>query len=187
MATMAKPSPNAGQPDGQKAQSDRAALMLVGVFALLGLFVFSLPTVIVLFIGMLPSLVAIIIDRSEERYAAISVTSMNFCGVFPSILELWTNDHTIAAASNTVTDVFSLAVMFGAAAFGWMIYSSVPPVIAQFLAQLAQRRVNILQAQQRKIVDEWGPSVAGDHTVSTDEQSDADDDGDGDGDGKNDE
>lgn len=159
---------NSKQTDGRKAQSDRALGLLIALSVFLALLVFSLPTVIVLFIGMLPSVVAAIIDRSDERHFAYSVAAFNFCGVFPFMLEMWTGEHSISAASNTITDVFTLVVMYGAAAFGWMVYQSVPPVIAQFLATIAQRRVNTLRAQQRKIVDEWGPGVAGEPDTEDD-------------------
>jgi hypothetical protein len=171
------------QTERRKAQSERAALLLAGLFGFLGVVIISPPTIMVLFIGMLPSMVAAIIDRSDERYFAYSVAAFNFCGVFPFILELWLGPHTIAAATDTITDVFTLVIMYGAAAFGWVVYQTVPPVIAQVLASLAQRRINTLRAQQRKIVEEWGPGVSGepeDETASTDQATADADDEDGD-------
>lgn len=121
---------------------------------------FIKATVIMLICGMLPTFVAFIIDRDRERYATFCVASMNFCGVFPYLLDLWLGDHTIVAAVNSLTNVFTLFVVFGAAAFGWIMFSSVPPVISSFLSVIAQRRVTILRADQRKLIDEWGEAVA---------------------------
>ncbi len=138
----------------------RPMLVIWVSIAVVGMLVFSLPTVMLLLVGMLPTLGAYIVDRTKEKYATFSVASMNFCGVFPYMMDLWINAHTIRAASNMLTDVFILVIMYGSAAFGWIIFSTVPPVITSFLAVLAQRRVAALRAQQRSLIEEWGEMVA---------------------------
>jgi len=129
----------------------------VGVVALL---VLALPTVFVAFFGMAPTLVAFIVDRSREKYATLSVAGLNGCGVFPYLLDLWTGSHTINQAISIMTDPFSLIIMYGAAGFGWMMFITVPPVVTSFLGVMAQKKVSSLRAQQRKLIEEWGESVA---------------------------
>jgi len=121
--------------------------------------VISAPTVFVVGIGMLPTLVAYLIDRSQQKYATFCVGGLNTCGVFPYLLKIWTDTHSIDAAIDIITDVFSLSVMFAAAGFGWMLFLSIPPVISAFLNVLAERRVQVLREVQRKIIEEWGNSV----------------------------
>ncbi len=125
-----------------------------------GLLIFLLPTMIVFGFGMIPSLAAYIVDRSEEKYATFCVSSMNFCGVFPYLLELWLNTHTIYAATTILANVFALVVMLGAAAGGWLIYTTVPPFISSFLSVIAQQRVNALRSTQKSLIEEWGQAVA---------------------------
>jgi len=127
---------------------------------MVGLLIFALPTVFLFFFGMLPTFVAYIVDRAREKYATFCVASMNFCGVYPYLMELWVESHTIIAATNIMADVFALVIIYGAAAFGWVIYTSVPPVVSSFLSVMAQQRVNTLRAQQRKLIEEWGEAVA---------------------------
>ena len=122
--------------------------------------IISMPTVIVLSLGMLPTMVARLIDRTEEHFASFCVGGLNMCGVFPYVLKLWTKNHTIGAATEMTCDVFVLATMYAAAGFGWLVYLSIPPVISAFLSVIAQRRMASLRSLQREIVDEWGPSVA---------------------------
>ncbi len=138
----------------------RATLVLWVSVAMVVLLIFSLPTVIVFIFGMLPSFAAYIIDRSKEKYATFCVASMNFCGVFPYLMDLWLGTHSIYEATNIMADVFALMIMFGSAAIGWIIYSSMPPVISSFISVIAQQRVNALRAQQRKLIEEWGEAVA---------------------------
>ena len=85
---------------------------------------------------------------------------MNFCGLFPYLMDLWMGAHTLKAAGAMVTDVFTLLVVYGAAAFGWIIYITIPPVVSTFLTVMAQRRVAQLRTLQRQIIEEWGEGVA---------------------------
>lgn len=144
-----------------KSQSKSRAMMVIWVsVAVGGLLIISLPTVMVFFFGMLPTIVAWIVDRSKEKYATFCVMGMNLSGVFPSLLDLWSGSHTIAGASEILTDVFSLVVMYGSASFGWMLYTAMPPMVASVLNVMAQRKVSLLRAQQRKLIEEWGEAVS---------------------------
>ncbi len=138
----------------------RASTVLWVSIVVMGLLIFSLPTVIVFVFGMIPSMAAYVVDRTKEKYATFCVASMNFCGVFPYLMNLWFETHTMYAAMNILADVFALAVMLGGAASGWIIYTTVPPVISSFLSVIAQQRVNALRSEQRKLIEEWGQKVA---------------------------
>ncbi len=143
------------------ASNRRRTTMVMWVsIIVVGFLIFALPTVIVFSFGMLPSLAAYVADRSKEKYAMFCVASMNFCGVFPYLMDLWFDGHTIYAATNIMADVFALVVMFGSATVGWIIYSVVPPVISSFLSVIAQQRVSALRTQQKKLIEEWGEAVA---------------------------
>lgn len=149
------PPPRPQTPRQRKATATLwAGLIAVFLIAIL------LPTVMILFFGMMPTIVALIIDRTQQKYASICVGAMNFCGVFPYLMKIWTGTHSINAAADILTNVFALVVMYGTAGFGWMIFSGVPPVIHAFLAVVDQRRVATLRASQRKIIEEWGEAVA---------------------------
>jgi len=130
------------------------------LLCLVALLVISLPTVLLLLFGMLPTIVAWVIDRSQQKYATFCVCGMNFSGVFPFLSDVWFKDHSTDAAVRILTNVFDLMVIYGAAAFGWMMFIAVPPVITQFISAMLQRRVQVLRAQQQTIVEEWGEGVS---------------------------
>ena len=75
-------------------------------------------------------------------------------------MKLWAGKHTTSAATEIISDVLSLLVMYAAAGFGWIIFLAIPPVVATFLSVVAQTRVKTLRASQQEIVNEWGPEVA---------------------------
>lgn len=129
-----------------------AALLIIPV---------SIPSLTLLFFGMLPTMAAALVDRGPHRYAWLSVGGLNFAGVAPYLMELWFKGHTLERAVNALTDVLALLVIFGSAAFGWLLYMVMPPVVGAFLQVAAQRRITVLRGNQRKLVEQWGPDVVG--------------------------
>ena len=119
---------------------------------------FSPSSLLIFSLGMIPSLVAFFIDRTDHKYAVYCVSGLNFCGTLPFLLKL-TADHSLSAAMEIMGDVFTLAIIFAAAGFGWMLFLSIPPVITSFLTVLAEARVKTLKTIQQRIVDEWGSRV----------------------------
>ena len=128
------------------------------VFALL--LIVSLPTVLLLFFGMLPAIVAYVVDPSRNKTSTICVGAMNFAGVFPYLLSLWTGIHSIDVALGILTDIFALMVMYSAAAAGWMVFMAVPPVVGVLMSGMDRRRIAALRARQKRAVKEWGKGVA---------------------------
>ena len=94
-------------------------LIWAGLFIATLLFI-SPATVMLLFFGLLPSFVALITDRSDGKYAMFCVLGLNFSGLFPFLANLWFKTDSIDAATNILTDVFSLFIIYGAAGFGVM-------------------------------------------------------------------
>ena len=137
----------------------RRKLTYGGIFFALMIIV-SLPTVILLCVGMLPTFVAVLIDRTDQKFAASSVGGLNFGGVFPYILPLWLEDHSVDAAVNSISDIFSLMVMYSGAGFGWLIFLAIPPVITAFITVIDETNLKQLKVVQRQIVDEWGDDIA---------------------------
>jgi len=134
---------------------------ILGVGVVLVLFTaFSLPSLIVFAVGLLPTGVAYIIDNNDQKTGTFCVGGMNICGVFPYAMKLWTDNHSVSAATDIVSDVFTLLIMYAAAGFGWMMFLAIPPVVASFLSVMAQSRVKVLRATQQDIMEEWGPEVA---------------------------
>ena len=124
------------------------------------LLIFSLPTVLLLLFGMLPAIVAYIIDPSKHKTSTICVGAMNFAGVFPYLLGLWTGIHSIDVALGILTDVLALMVMYSAATAGWMVFVAVPPVVGVLLNVMDGRRIEALRARQKRTLKEWGQDVA---------------------------
>ncbi|MBF0356143.1 MAG: acyl-CoA synthetase [Alphaproteobacteria bacterium] len=124
------------------------------------LFFFFLPTWVFLFLSMLPSVVAFVVDRTPYRYAWVSVAGLNLAGVAPYLMKLWFEGHSMSTALKMLSNPFDLIVMVGAAGLGWVLHLSLPPVVGAWLDVTSQRRLTQLRATQRKLLDEWGAEVA---------------------------
>lgn len=140
----------------RRGRSNLTWILLILTFFL----VIASPTVIVIFFGLLPTLVAYIIDRSKSKAATFCVGGINFVGVFPYVISLWTERNTIDAAMAIVSDLFAMLVMYSAAAFGWLLFLAMPTVVSSFVLVLQQRKVAQLRAEQKELIEEWGPEVA---------------------------
>lgn len=132
---------------------------LVAFLTLAALVPVSLPTILVLFCAMLPTLVSAFAERGDNRYAWICVGGLNFAGVAPWLFTLWFGHHTMQFALEVVTNVTMLVVAYGAAAGGWLIYAATPPVVATVMSATSQHRAVRLAAQKRKLIEEWGDAV----------------------------
>jgi len=144
---------------GQPLQAQALQRLIWFGLVLVVMLIISLPTVFMVFLGLLPTFVAAIIDRVEGKYATFCVFGMNFSGLFPYLMEIWFKNHSFDAATTIMADPFNLIVIYGAAGFGWMLFMALPPVVTTFLSVMSQRRVAILKENQRTIIEEWGEGV----------------------------
>ena len=139
------------------ASSTKALIILTVV----GLLVFTLPTVLVLLAGMIPSFIAYATDRRKEKYKTLSVGCLNFLGVLPLLTMLWTKDHSFDTAFTLFADPFSWLMVLGSASAGWTIFLIAPSVVAMFLSARIEMSVERLKKRQTKLIEEWGNGVSG--------------------------
>jgi hypothetical protein len=119
----------------------------------------AIPTVIVLAVALVPTGVAFVVDRGKGHYGGLTVGAMNLAGAFPYLMDLWFKGHTVDAAIGIITNVFAWMMFYGAAMFGWAIYSTTPSLISTFMTMTSGRRIIALRDQQRELVQKWGPDV----------------------------
>lgn len=118
-----------------------------------------IPTVIVLAVAMIPTGVAFLVERGKGYYGGLTVGCMNLAGASPYLFDLWFKGHNVPAATAIITNVFAWMMFYGAAMFGWAIYSTTPSLVSTFMTMTSGRRITALRAQQRDLVQKWGPDV----------------------------
>ena len=151
-------------PARRSAAGSRGGLyMLVLTFSVVAvaLLVVAAPAVIVLFVGMAPTAVAIFIDRDREKHAAISVAALNFAGLSPYLADFVLGTASLNHAIALVSNVFIMVVIYGAAAAGWVLVLLLPPVSAIVLDVITESRIQRLRKEQKQLVEDWGEGVTG--------------------------
>ncbi|HEY1720678.1 MAG TPA: acyl-CoA synthetase [Magnetospirillaceae bacterium] len=158
------PAKGKGKKGGRAAPAAGSPLIsqtnkLVIILALLAMVPFSLPTLLLLFVGMLPTLAAAFAERGTARQAWVSVGGLNFAGLSNWLLALWFSHHTLSYAIELLRTITPILVAYGASALGWALYLAMPPLVNAVTSVTSQRRVITLAAQQRKLVEQWGDAV----------------------------
>jgi hypothetical protein len=125
----------------------------------------ALPTALLLSIALLPMACAFLVDRTQGRYATLSVGALNFAATWPFLLKLWSSGHSVVNAMKTVLDPVAWLIIYSAAAVGWVLYHSFPSCVSLCMSIFAGHRVSQLRQQQKKLIEEWGPEVASHHTA----------------------
>lgn len=110
--------------------------------------------------GMLPTLVAYIVDRRGDRHAVKTVGYMNGCGVAIVAEEMWAGEHTWRRALDLLGDPVNWLIMFGAAAVGWVLFFALPPMVKAYMKVTQELRLKTLTNQQEKLLKEWGEDVS---------------------------
>ena len=146
---------NAGAKTVSGVMGRRLMLLLVTAIGV-ALFFLAAPLLIVFVVGMVPTVVAFICDRDREKYMAIAIGAGNLAGVIPFLIALAKEGPTLSHASAMVTDVFSIAMMYGAATAGWMLVMALPSVVAVYMNVMTENRIQNLRKNQQMLVEDWG-------------------------------
>jgi len=124
---------------------------------LLGLIVLSfaaLPVVIILIIGLLPS-ITVILTNPKNMPKLMIVGFFNLSGVFVCMMNIYSqfaSNHSI----NILDNVFNIIIMLGSAALGMILYFELPNLFVMISRASANRRLQNIDAKLEKISSEWG-------------------------------
>lgn len=149
-----------------KTKKSKDSILTTG-FAFLILFpmmYLMLPTVIFLFLSMVPTMVALIIDvgsKAKFKYKWLCLGGLNFAGSLPFLFKLWFGNNTWDGAVSLFLGSGAFLIIYFTALIGWVFYRCIPPVVLSFLEMNDQRRVVQLREAQAKLIAKWGEEVAG--------------------------
>lgn len=119
-----------------------------------------LPSLTVLFLGMLPTLAAAVAERGRDRHLAVTVGLINFCGCVPLLVELWLLGQSFHVIGVVARDVYGWLIAYSASGLGWVIYLMMPPFVAAYYKVVTEAHLRILKRDQRKLIEVWGEELA---------------------------
>ena len=119
------------------------------------------PTILLLVIGMSPSIVAFLVDQRPRKVTARAVCYLNFAGCLPYAFKLWGGKNSINEVLDIISDPTVLMVMYSFAAIGWILNFFMAPVMLTYLSLRNERKSRSLKNRQEKLIKEWGDEVKG--------------------------
>jgi hypothetical protein len=118
-----------------------------------------LPTSMVLAVGMLPSILLFLFDRTAGRPLTLTIGMLNLAGVLPALYELWKTSHSIPGAKAVLAEPGLWMFGIVASGIGVVIYLFMPPVMLAYYRVTTRNRVALLRDRQSKLVQDWGSDL----------------------------
>lgn len=133
------------------------------VFIVIGtvLAVTALPLCILFVVGMMPTIVAAIVDSNRARYLARSVAAMNLAGLVQPLMAVLHVGISLASVQHVLADSLSWLSMYGAAAIGWLLTLAMPWIARVFVDMRADQLQRQLENRAEMLVKDWGEQVTG--------------------------
>ena len=136
----------------------------IALLALFGVVLFAataLPLFLVTAGGLIPTIVAAVVDRYRGKYLTRTVGAMNLAGLAPMVVRLWGTGDNLSAAIEILTRPVNWLIMYGAAAVGWGIFLAMPAVARVIVDLQAEQIQAQLRERADRLVEEWGEEVKG--------------------------
>jgi hypothetical protein len=120
----------------------------------------ALPTGILLLVGLLPAAAAFATDPHPEKTTARPVLCLNLAGLLPALKSLWLGGHDLRGLAVVLGDPTTLALAYGAAAFGFALARTIPYAVLVWLEAKAATTMRLLDQRQAELRAAWGDAVA---------------------------
>lgn len=134
--------------------------LLQKLVLLLGLIVLSfiaLPVVIIMVIGLLPTLTILLLDIKNVNKLMI-VGCFNMAGVFICMVNIF-NQYTSGVNVTILNNVFSIIIMLGSAALGMIVFFELPNIFVSISRSSAQRKLHNIDTKLEKLSKDWGTEI----------------------------
>ncbi len=118
--------------------------------------VYALPAFIIIYGGMVPALIAFLVDERPGRNLFWTVAAINLAAIIPQIRPTWEARAMADAGLSPIADMQTWLVIYGAAFAGWAAAIGLP-VIANFVLEVVIRsRIRRLEEARSMLAREWG-------------------------------
>lgn len=135
--------------------------VLVGIAVL----IVFLPTTALLIVGMIPTMVAFVVDRQPGRNKTFTIGVMNFAGCFSYVLDIWLHANSINYSLFLLTQPKTYVVMYAAAAIGYVIDWGITLIVSAILVQRSEMRLKKIEKEKEALAQRWGKDVDGLQTL----------------------
>ena len=126
----------------------------------MGMSLVSIYSIIIVLFGMLPGLIAMIVDQEPKRYISKIVLSFNATGLSIYLSRiLAAKESANAVAVEYIIEPQTWLTIYSSAAVGWIIYWAIPHFAITLSNIKIQFRIQQLNLELEKLVQEWGDEI----------------------------
>lgn len=130
------------------------------IVALISSVMFS-AIMIIFVIGMIPTLVAGVVDKTHGRIRCLTVGAMNFAGCAPFMIEVFKKGNDISTAVTYMVQPRTIVVIYFAAAMGYLIDWAMTGIVSSIMVQRARGKLKAMEKHKKELVERWGAEVTG--------------------------
>jgi hypothetical protein len=110
--------------------------------------------------AMLPTLIAVCLDRNKHKCASATICTFNLIGALPYLMRLWDGQSINYIAKLIIIDIDTWLVIYGAAFVGQLLYMSAPLLIVKLYSVKTQIYINKLEKRCDELSEEWGIALS---------------------------
>lgn len=138
---------------GYKLSGKAKFLMMLGT---IGSIILLQQSTVMLLIGMLPAIVAIIVDNTHGKSWAKTVFCFNLAGLLPALLDVYIGDgNTMASLQLHMGDMTMWLTTYGAAGMGWVVIWLSPLIAEQYLQYYYRSCITSCKRKMARLDEEW--------------------------------
>lgn len=136
---------------GTRGKIILAIIIVVGII--------FLPTSMILFIGMLPTVSAVVLGTSRTKVRVSTIAALNLVGCMPFIIKLWAGENNFESSFVILMTPLTIVIIYGAAGAAYLLDWAVTGVVSAYMYQKAERRVKAIDKRLEAVSEVWGKEV----------------------------
>src|SRR6201997_1887648 len=149
----------APRPQAAPAKSGKNATLVLAVVFMMVLALFERPICLLMLFALVPTMLAWLVDDTRGQSLIRTVAPLNLSSSLPFAIKLWHEHNSLDQVFTFMAGTYTWVALYGAAAFGWMLYYRAPAIITAVIARRIDRARDAAIERQKALKDEWGEDV----------------------------
>lgn len=151
----------------------KVSVLIFLLMTLLVLFMFFPALLIILFIGMMPTLGAAISDPTHNKAQTCCVGFCNIAGLVPALHKLYLNHFTVASAYTIIHDEFNLLYILGVSAIGWALFFVIPSITVSMYRTRDKHYLIRMIKRYKDLKEIWGDAIPESEVITNSKEMNA--------------
>jgi hypothetical protein len=141
----------------QIIQFQRTVFVIKGITLIIAILVFVVSRYAFLFFlaAMLPTIIAMAVDKKDNRSLFAVICTFNLIGVIPYLSEMWHSANINVVAKWMIGDISTWLTVYFIAFIGQLLIWFLPGLVSILYKAKSKLQVDHLESQRKIVYDEW--------------------------------